>query len=154
METMIAQLLTQFENGTLTRRQLIQGLAAAALAAGGVTAAAQGGGFRTINLDHLSYDVTDYTAHARLLCRPHGYDRSPTTTARTRASCISATRAALAYGSDDDEHQDQAGRACRSPRVQSRQLGHRSRQGRTRATRPEGSARSRTARSTRRTTSA
>jgi len=60
METVIAQLLTQFENGTLTRRQLIQGLAAAALAAGGVTAAAQGGAFRTTNLDHLSYDVTDY----------------------------------------------------------------------------------------------
>ena len=60
METVIAQLLTQFENGTLTRRQLIQGLAAAALAAGGVTAAAQGGTFRTTNLDHLSYDVTDY----------------------------------------------------------------------------------------------
>lgn len=60
METVIAQLLTQFENGTLTRRQLIQGLAAAALAAGGVTAAAQGGAFRTTNLDHVSYDVTDY----------------------------------------------------------------------------------------------
>ena len=60
METVIAQLLAQFENGTLTRRQLIQRLAAAALAAGGGTAAAQGGGFRTMNLDHISYDVTDY----------------------------------------------------------------------------------------------
>ena len=60
METAIAQLLTQFENGRLTRRQLIQGIAAAALAAGGATAAAQSAGFRTTNLDHLSYDVTDY----------------------------------------------------------------------------------------------
>jgi catechol 2,3-dioxygenase-like lactoylglutathione lyase family enzyme len=60
METVIAQLLTQFENGRLTRRQLIQGIAAAAFAATGVTAAAQGGGFRTTNLDHVSYDVTDY----------------------------------------------------------------------------------------------
>jgi catechol 2,3-dioxygenase-like lactoylglutathione lyase family enzyme len=60
METVIAQLLTQFENGTFTRRQLIQSLAAVALTAGGGTAAAQGGGFRTTNLDHLSYDVTDY----------------------------------------------------------------------------------------------
>lgn len=59
METVIARLLTQFENGTLTRRQLIQSLAAAALAGGG-TAAAQGGGFRTLNLDHINYDVTDY----------------------------------------------------------------------------------------------
>jgi catechol 2,3-dioxygenase-like lactoylglutathione lyase family enzyme len=55
----IARLLTQFENGTLTRRQLIQSLAAAALAGGG-TAAAQGGGFRTLNLDHINYDVMDY----------------------------------------------------------------------------------------------
>ena len=60
METVIAQLLNQFENGRLTRRQLIQGLAAAAFAAGGVTAAAQDGAFRTTSLDHLSYDVTDY----------------------------------------------------------------------------------------------
>jgi catechol 2,3-dioxygenase-like lactoylglutathione lyase family enzyme len=59
METVIARLLTQFENGTLTRRQLIHSLAAAALAGGG-TAAAQGGGFRTLNLDHINYDVTDY----------------------------------------------------------------------------------------------
>jgi catechol 2,3-dioxygenase-like lactoylglutathione lyase family enzyme len=59
MQTVIARLLTQFENGTLTRRQLIHSLAAAALAGGG-TAAAQGGGFRTLNLDHINYDVTDY----------------------------------------------------------------------------------------------
>jgi catechol 2,3-dioxygenase-like lactoylglutathione lyase family enzyme len=59
METVIARLLIQFENGTLTRRQLIHSLAAAALAGGG-TAAAQGGGFRTLNLDHINYDVTDY----------------------------------------------------------------------------------------------
>ncbi len=44
----------------LTRRQVIQGLTAAALAAGTGTVAAQGGGFRTMNLDHISYDVTDY----------------------------------------------------------------------------------------------
>jgi catechol 2,3-dioxygenase-like lactoylglutathione lyase family enzyme len=60
MESVIAQLLAQFENGTLTRRQLIQGIATVALAAGGATAGAQAGAFRTTNLDHLSYDVTDY----------------------------------------------------------------------------------------------
>ena len=60
METVIARLLDQFEHGNLTRRQLIQSLAAVAFAAGTGSAAAQGGGFRTINLDHISYDVTDY----------------------------------------------------------------------------------------------
>jgi len=60
METVIARLLDQFEHGILTRRQLIQSLAAAAFAAGGATVTAQGDGFRTMNLDHISYDVTDY----------------------------------------------------------------------------------------------
>lgn len=60
METVISQLLKQFEDGKLTRRRLIQSLAAAALAAGGAPAAAQDGGFRTLNLDHISYDVSDY----------------------------------------------------------------------------------------------
>lgn len=60
METVISQLLKQFEDGKLTRRRLIQSLAAAALAAGGGPAAAQDGGFQTLNLDHISYDVSDY----------------------------------------------------------------------------------------------
>jgi len=62
METVVAQLLGQFEAGTLTRRQLIQSLAAAALAIGGGTgpASAQAAGLRTMNLDHISYDVSDY----------------------------------------------------------------------------------------------
>jgi catechol 2,3-dioxygenase-like lactoylglutathione lyase family enzyme len=65
MEAVMSQLLTQFEDGRLTRRQLIQGLAAVALAGGGAAAAAQvapsqAAGFQTRNLDHLSYDVTDY----------------------------------------------------------------------------------------------
>jgi glyoxylase I family protein len=61
MELVISQLLKQFEDGKVTRRQLIQGLAAAAMAgAAGTTAAAQAGGFRTMNLDHVAYTVTDY----------------------------------------------------------------------------------------------
>ena len=61
METVIAQLLARFEDGRITRRQLIQGLASAALAAsGGGAAEAQAGGFRTVNLDHLSCQATDY----------------------------------------------------------------------------------------------
>ena len=65
METVISQLLNQFEEGKVTRRQLIQGLAAVAVAAagGGAEAAAQApqdAGLRTLNFDHASYDVTDY----------------------------------------------------------------------------------------------
>jgi catechol 2,3-dioxygenase-like lactoylglutathione lyase family enzyme len=61
MEIVISRLVEQFEDGRLTRRQLIQGLAAVAMAAGGAAdASAQGAAFRTLNLDHLNYDVTDY----------------------------------------------------------------------------------------------
>jgi catechol 2,3-dioxygenase-like lactoylglutathione lyase family enzyme len=60
METVIARLVAQFEDGRITRRQLIQGLTCAAFAASGSAAAAQSGGFRTVNLDHLSCQVTDY----------------------------------------------------------------------------------------------
>jgi catechol 2,3-dioxygenase-like lactoylglutathione lyase family enzyme len=63
METAISQLLKQFEDGKVTRRQLIQSLTVAALAAaaGESTATAQAGGFKTLNLDHINYLVTDYT---------------------------------------------------------------------------------------------
>jgi|SRR5688500_12216878 len=60
MEAVISQLLKQFEDGRLTRRQFVQSLAAATVAAGGAGAAAQDGGFRTLNLDHVNYDVSDY----------------------------------------------------------------------------------------------
>jgi catechol 2,3-dioxygenase-like lactoylglutathione lyase family enzyme len=61
MESVISHLLAQFDEGKLTRRQLIQALAAVALVGTGEdVVAAQAAGFRTRNLDHLSYDVTDY----------------------------------------------------------------------------------------------
>jgi len=61
METVIARLLRQFEDGKITRRQLIQSLALVAVAAPGASAAsAQTGGFRTLNFDHMSCQVTDY----------------------------------------------------------------------------------------------
>lgn len=61
METVISQLLKQFEDGKVSRRQLIQGLAAVAVAGGSSgTASAQAGGFKTMNLDHVAYDTTDY----------------------------------------------------------------------------------------------
>src|SRR5216117_4087927 len=75
MEGIIAGLLEQFENGKMTRRQLIQSLAlAATAAASGSTAAAQTASqskpaipqafepapWKTVWLDHISYAVTDY----------------------------------------------------------------------------------------------
>src|SRR5436190_17868267 len=75
MEGIIAGLLEQFENGKMTRRQLIQSLAlAATAAASGSTAAAQSASqgkppipqafesapWKTVWLDHISYAVTDY----------------------------------------------------------------------------------------------
>jgi catechol 2,3-dioxygenase-like lactoylglutathione lyase family enzyme len=68
MEHIIAKLLRDFESGFMNRRQLIQSLALAATAAlpGGValaqspTAAPHGPAFKTVELDHISYQVKDY----------------------------------------------------------------------------------------------
>ena len=74
MENLIAKLLRDFEDGFLNRRQLIQNLAIAATAAGASSAYAQQSAaappaasappktspFRTVDLDHISYQVKDY----------------------------------------------------------------------------------------------
>ena len=72
MESVIAGLLADFERGKMTRRQLIQSLSLAAVAAAPAGAAlAQGSvstipaatapaAFKTVWLDHISYAVTDY----------------------------------------------------------------------------------------------
>src|SRR4030095_11650456 len=64
MENIIAQLLTDFENGKMTRRQLVQRLAMAATAASAVAAtgssAFAANGFKTLSLDHISYQVANY----------------------------------------------------------------------------------------------
>ncbi len=73
MESVIAGLLKQFEDGKLTRRQLIQSLALAAAAAvpGGAAIASQAkesqipppkdpAPWKTVYLDHISYAVSDY----------------------------------------------------------------------------------------------
>ena len=70
METVINGLLTDFEKGKMTRRQLIQSLALAAAAAPVATVGAQTAStippaagpaaFKTVWLDHISYAVTDY----------------------------------------------------------------------------------------------
>jgi catechol 2,3-dioxygenase-like lactoylglutathione lyase family enzyme len=76
MESIIAGLIKQFEDGKMTRRQLIQSLALAASAAAapdalaGVQSASQSKtpipqafertGWKTVWLDHISYAVSDY----------------------------------------------------------------------------------------------
>jgi catechol 2,3-dioxygenase-like lactoylglutathione lyase family enzyme len=61
MEHVIAGLLKDFEDGKMTRRQLIQSLAIAGAAAWAPAgASAQARGFATLHLDHISYQVADY----------------------------------------------------------------------------------------------
>jgi len=64
MENIIAQLLQDFEHGKMSRRQLIQSLAMAATAASATAvpglAAPAPDGFKTLALDHISYQVANY----------------------------------------------------------------------------------------------
>jgi catechol 2,3-dioxygenase-like lactoylglutathione lyase family enzyme len=58
MESIISDLVARFEKGSLSRRQLVQGLAM--LAAGGTAAAAQEAiDFKTADIDHVSIQVAD-----------------------------------------------------------------------------------------------
>ncbi len=70
MKHIIAKLLRDFESGLMNRRQLIESLALAATAASAMaqTPAAPPAArtakpaFKTVELDHISYQVTDYRA--------------------------------------------------------------------------------------------
>ena len=58
MESIISNLLTRFENGSLSRRELVRGLAL--LAASGTAASAQEDiDFKTAEIDHVSIQVAD-----------------------------------------------------------------------------------------------
>jgi catechol 2,3-dioxygenase-like lactoylglutathione lyase family enzyme len=63
MEAIISNLLKRFENGALTRRELIQGLAMLAASGGAASAAGlqQGGPapLKSTRIDHISIQVTD-----------------------------------------------------------------------------------------------
>jgi catechol 2,3-dioxygenase-like lactoylglutathione lyase family enzyme len=63
MEQIIGKLLQDFEQGKMSRRQLIQSLAMAASVAGATApASAEGGnGFKAVTVNHISYQVADYT---------------------------------------------------------------------------------------------
>jgi catechol 2,3-dioxygenase-like lactoylglutathione lyase family enzyme len=62
MQDIIAKLIHEFEQGKLTRRQLIQNLTIAAASAVSVApaAAAEGKVLNATNINHVSYQVTDY----------------------------------------------------------------------------------------------
>lgn len=71
MEAIISKLLQDFEDGRMTRRQLVQSMALAVVAGPGVAAATPGtvqaaaspsspAPWRTVHLDHISYQVTDH----------------------------------------------------------------------------------------------
>ena len=63
MERLVSDLLQDFENGKMTRRQLVRMLAAAVTAAAADTASTSveaAGPFKTEGLDHISYEVADY----------------------------------------------------------------------------------------------
>jgi catechol 2,3-dioxygenase-like lactoylglutathione lyase family enzyme len=72
MESIISDLLTRFEKGSLSRRELVQGLAM--LAASGTTAVAQEGiDFKTSNVDHVSIQVADLQRSVDFYQRMFGF---------------------------------------------------------------------------------
>lgn len=58
MEGIIAGLIAQFENGKISRRQLIQSLAVTVAAP--ALAAEKPKGFKAVAVNHISYEVKDY----------------------------------------------------------------------------------------------
>ena len=60
MENIISKLLTDFEKGKMTRRQLVQSLAMVSMTASAVSAAPEGKGFKAISVNHISFSVPDY----------------------------------------------------------------------------------------------
>ncbi len=62
MESVIAKLLQDFEQGKMNRRQLIQSLSVAAAAAAGMAPAASAAGkpLQALYVNHISYQVNDY----------------------------------------------------------------------------------------------
>jgi catechol 2,3-dioxygenase-like lactoylglutathione lyase family enzyme len=59
MKPIIADMVERYEKGTLTRRELIQGLTALAAAGQASAASAQDGGFIAKGIDHVSVRVSD-----------------------------------------------------------------------------------------------
>lgn len=60
MENLIANLLDDFDQGQMTRRQLIKSLAVVGAAAAGTPTALTSKGFKVVAVNHISYQVNDY----------------------------------------------------------------------------------------------
>lgn len=61
MESLISRMVQDYEDGKMTRRQLIGSLVVASAAATlGPNVVAAASGFKTMALDHISYQVSDY----------------------------------------------------------------------------------------------
>ena len=72
MESIISDLVTQFEKGSLSRRELVQGLAV--LAASSTTASAQQDiEFKTATIDHVSIQVADLQRSADFYQKLFGF---------------------------------------------------------------------------------
>jgi catechol 2,3-dioxygenase-like lactoylglutathione lyase family enzyme len=72
MEPIISDLLTRFEKGSLTRRELVSGLAM--LAAGATGAAAQQElEFKTADIDHISIQVADLQRSSEFYQKMFGF---------------------------------------------------------------------------------
>src|SRR5947207_7660490 len=77
MEHVISSLLGRYESGTLTRRELIQGLAM--LTAVGGTASAADTGFHAATINHVSIQVSDIKRTAEFYMRAFGLPRRTAT---------------------------------------------------------------------------
>ena len=59
MEAIVSSLLSRFERGALSRRELVQGLAMLTAAGGAAQAQSAAGGLKGVKIDHVSIQVTD-----------------------------------------------------------------------------------------------
>jgi catechol 2,3-dioxygenase-like lactoylglutathione lyase family enzyme len=73
VENLISSLLGRYESGTLTRRELIQGLAMLTVAGETVSAAsAEDTGFKAATINHVSIQVSDIKRSAEFYMRAFG----------------------------------------------------------------------------------
>jgi catechol 2,3-dioxygenase-like lactoylglutathione lyase family enzyme len=59
MEALISSLVSRFEKGALTRRELVNGLTALAAASGSAALAQESSGIKAATIDHVSIQVKD-----------------------------------------------------------------------------------------------
>ena len=96
MESFIARTLKEFENGKMSRRQLIHTIAVAAAVYGAgeeAANAASTSAFKTISVNHISYSCPDYTKARDFYATLMGMENLP--------QHDSGTQAYLAFGPRD-----------------------------------------------------